>query len=52
MDHDVSQKFDEYITQLKLRKFQQVALSQGPAEKTRQNVRDNFVFALLLAVCE
>ena len=49
---DLSQKLDDYISQLKQRKFQQVALSQSSSEKTRQNVRDNFVFALLLGVFE
>lgn len=37
---------------MKARKFQQVALTQSSTEKTRQNVRDNFVFSLLLAACE
>jgi hypothetical protein len=47
-----SQQLDEYIAKLKQRKSQQVAISQSSTDKTRQNVRDNFLFALLLGIAE
>ena len=37
---------------MKARKQTQVALSQSQTEKTRQSVRDNFTYALLLGSCE
>lgn len=49
---DLSNKLEMYVSEIKSRKLQEVALTIDQAERTRQSVRDNFTFALLLAACE
>ena len=49
---DMSHQLDAHIQAMKARKQTQVALSQSQSEKTRQSVRDNFTYALLLGSCE
>ena len=41
-----------YISEMKSRKSNEVALSISTTERTRQSARDNFCQALLLAACE
>ncbi len=52
MTADLSHKLEMYISELKGRKSNEVALSVSVAERTRQSARDNFCQALLLAACE